>query len=178
MGTTSQVCVIPGDDAAPEAMYASLRVLHSLDLPIEWDCTPAGKEVVDLGVDEREEVFQDRIDAADTVLFGASNGTSPGARYMRWGKLTFANVRPIRWQTGFRSPLKAPEDVDYIIVRENLEDMYVGVMGNARDLLDAGLSDPRSRLPAGAAEGRFAAKIITRPGTEQVARFACDLALQ
>ena len=178
MGTTSQVCVIPGDDAAPEAMYASLRVLHSLDLPIEWDCTPAGKELLDLGVDEREELFQARIDAADTVLFGASNGTSPGARYMRWGKLTFANVRPIRWQTGFRSPLKAPEDVDYIIVRENLEDMYVGVMGNAKDLLDAGLSDPRSRLPAGAAEGRFAAKIITRPGTEQVARFACDLALQ
>ena len=97
---------------------------------------------------------------------------------MRWGKLTFANVRPIRWQTGFNSPLKDPEEVDYIIVRENLEDMYVCVMGEAKDLLDAGLSDPRSRLPKGAADGRFAAKIITRPGTEQVARFACDLALQ
>ena len=104
MGTTSQVCVIPGDDAAPEAMYASLRVLQCLDLPIEWDCTPAGKELLDLGVDEREEVFQDRIDAADTVLFGASNGTSPGARYMRWGKLTFANVRHNRVQITFEGP--------------------------------------------------------------------------
>jgi isocitrate/isopropylmalate dehydrogenase len=56
--------------------------------------------------------------------------------------------------------------------------MYVGVMGEAKELLDAGLTDPRSRLPLGASEGRFAAKIITRPGTEQVARFACELALQ
>jgi isocitrate/isopropylmalate dehydrogenase len=147
-------------------------------MPINWDFMPEGNALSAMGLEEREQLFEDHIDAADTVLFGATDGTSPGARYMRWGRLTFANVRPIRWQPGFNSALRKPEDIDYVIVRENLEDMYVGIMGDAKDLLNAGLSDARSRLPQHAADGRFAAKIVTRPGTEQVAKFACDLALR
>ena len=131
-----------------------------------------------MSIAEREALIRERVDNSDTALFGSSDGTTPGAQYLRWGKLTFANVRPIRWRPGFHSPLQDPSDIDYVIVRENLEDMYVGVMGEAKKLLDAGLTAPRSRLPSGASEGRFAAKIITRPGTEQVARFACELALQ
>ncbi|WP_420446339.1 isocitrate/isopropylmalate dehydrogenase family protein [Candidatus Poriferisodalis sp.] len=173
-----KVCVIPGDDAAPEAMAASLRVLHALDLPIEWDHVPVGDELAALTPEEREALVGEHIDAADTVLFGSSNGTTPGAGFMRWGKKTYANVRPVRWRPGYASPLARPEGIDYVIVRENLEDMYVGVMGPAKLLLDAGLTDGRSRVPPDAANGRFAAKIITRPGTEQVTRFACELALQ
>jgi len=176
--TSIRVCVIPGDDAAPEAMQASLRVLDCLDLPIDWDYVPSGRDLAELCTAEREAFVHGQIDASDTVLFGATNGTTPGARYLRWGKLTFANVRPIQWRPGFRSPLREAEEIDYVIVRENLEDMYVGVMGEAKDLLKAGLADVRSRLPVGAEDGRFAAKIITRPGTEQVTRFACELALQ
>ena len=178
MTSKSRVCIIPGDGAAPEAMLASLRVLDALALPIECDAVPPGSELLDLSIAEREALIRERVDNADTALFGSSDGTTPGAQYLRWGKLTFANVRPIRWRPGFHSPLQDPTEIDYVIVRENLEDMYVGVMGEAKGLLDAGLTDARSRLPLGASEGRFAAKIITRPGTEQVARFACELALQ
>ena len=178
MTSKSRVCIIPGDGAAPEAMLASLRVLDALALPIEFDAVPPGSELLDLSIAEREALIRERVDNADTALFGSSDGTTPGAQYLRWGKLTFANVRPIRWRPGFHSPLQDPTEIDYVIIRENLEDMYVGVMGEAKDLIDAGLTDPRSRLPLDASEGRFAAKIITRPGTEQVARFACELALQ
>ncbi len=178
MTSTARVCVIPGDGSAPEAMQASLRILHSLDLPIEWDSVPSGRDLLDLSLPEREALIRERVDNSDTALFGSSDGTTPGAQYLRWGKFTFANVRPICWQPGFRSPLRDPSEIDYVIVRENLEDMYVGVMGDAKGLLEADLIDPRSRIPLGAPEGRFAAKIITRPGTEQVARFACELALQ
>ncbi len=169
--------MIPGDDAAPEAMSASLRVLEALDLPIDWDHIPVGDELASLAPTERESLVGEHIDNSDTVLFGSSNGTTPGAGFMRWGKKTYANVRPVRWRPGYASPLARPEGIDYVIVRENLEDMYVGVMGPAKLLLDAGLTDGRSRVPPDAANGRFAAKIITRPGTEQVTRFACELAL-
>ena len=87
-----------------------------------------------------------RIDAADTVLFGSTNGTTPGVAYMRWGRRTFANCRPIRWRPGFRSPLARPEGIDYVIVRENLEDTYIGVMGDADALRNSGLIGPRARL--------------------------------
>ena len=35
-------CVIPGDNAAPEEMAASLRGTDALDLPIDWDHVPVG----------------------------------------------------------------------------------------------------------------------------------------
>jgi isocitrate/isopropylmalate dehydrogenase len=95
--------------------------------------------------------------------------------HMRWGRKTFANVRPVRWQPGYRSPLASPEGIDYVIVRENLEDAYVGIMGDAADLLATGLVGPQARL-VNEGEGRYAAKVITRVGTEQVARFSYELA--
>ena len=50
-------------------------------------------------------------------------------------------------------------------------------MGPAKALLDAGLTEGRSRVPPDTANERFAAKIISRPGTEQVTRFAAEQAL-
>jgi len=173
--TRPRVAVIPGDDAAPEAMAATLRVLDALAPPVAWERLPPGTELARLPYPEREAFVNARIDAADSVLFGSTNGTTPGILHLRWGRETFANVRPIRWREGFRSPLVRPEGIDYVIVRENLEDLYVGVMGELGALLEAGLAGPHARLPR-AREGRFAAKVITRAGTERVARFACAIA--
>ena len=111
------------------------------------------------------------------MLFGSSNGTTPGIAHLRWGRGTYANVRPVRWRPGYRSPMAEPTGLDYVIVRENLEDAYIGVMGDADDLRASGLIGPRARL-ANDGEGRYAAKIITRAGTEKVARFSYGLARQ
>jgi isocitrate/isopropylmalate dehydrogenase len=171
----ARVAVVPGDDAAPEAVLASMTVLEALDLPIEYDVLPPGTELASTPENEREAIVVERLDAADTVLFGSTNGTTPGIPHLRWGRLTYANVRPIRWRPGYRSPMAHPETLDYVIVRENLEDAYVGIMGDADALRASGLIGPRARL-AWEGEGRFAAKIITRAGTEHVARFAFELA--
>ena len=53
--------------------------------------------------------------------------------YLRWGKQTFANCRPCRFVPGYRSPLAKPEGIDFVIVRENLEDLYLGVEGDVAD---------------------------------------------
>ena len=39
----------------------------------------------------------------------------------------FACVRPVRWYQGTPSPVRAPQDVDMIIFRENSEDVYAGI---------------------------------------------------
>ena len=109
MTSKSRVCIIPGDGAAPEAMLASLRVLDALALPIECDAVPPGSELLDLSIAEREALIRERVDNADTALFGSSDGTTPGAQYLRWGKLTFANVRPIRWRPGFSLSATRPD---------------------------------------------------------------------
>ena len=169
------VAIVPGDDAAPEAMDASLGVLQAMDLPLDFDVLPTGAELARQPLAEREAFMIKRLDAADTVLFGSSNGTTPGIAHLRWGWLTYANVRPVQWRTGYRSPMARPELLDYVIVRENLEDAYVGIMGDADALRATDLIGPRARL-AWEGEGRFAAKVITREGTEKVARFSYELA--
>ena len=172
------VSVIPGDDAAPEAIDASLLVLEQLAKEVDWRRIAPGTELASLSIQKREDYIRSVIDGSDSVLFGATNGTTPGVIHMRWNRKTFANVRPIRWRPGFQSPLSNPENIDYVIVRENLEDMYVGVMGDAKLLVEHGLTSQRSRIPEGIQDARFAAKIITRKGTERVARFSCDLAMK
>jgi isocitrate/isopropylmalate dehydrogenase len=169
------IAVVPGDDASPEAVLASLSVLEAMGLDVTFDVLPTGAELAAVPQEERTRQVVDRLDRADTVLFGSSNGTTPGIAHLRWGRETYANVRPVRWRPGYRSPLIDPSRLDYVIVRENLEDAYVGVMGDADDLRASGLIGPRARL-ANDGEGRYAAKIITRAGTERVARFGFELA--
>jgi isocitrate/isopropylmalate dehydrogenase len=175
VNATKTVAVAPGDDAAPEAVAASLQVLEAMDLPIAFDVLPDGTELEAMDMAEREAFMNERLDAADTVLFGSSNGTTPGIAHLRWDRGTYANVRPVEWRPGYRSPMANPEAFHYVIVRENLEDAYVGIMGNADELRSSGLIGPRARL-AWEGEGRYAAKLITRQGTEKVARFSYELA--
>ncbi len=39
---------------------------------------------------------------------------------------TYANVRPVKYIQGIESPLKNPERIDWVIVRENTDDLYRG----------------------------------------------------
>jgi isocitrate/isopropylmalate dehydrogenase len=181
------VAVVPGDDAAPEAVHPALEVLRALELPVDWVVLPDGEALASLPPASRERMIRAAVDASDSVLFGATSGTTGGIAYLRWGRAAFANVRPIKWRPGLRSPLRAPEGVDYVIVRENLEDLYLGLEGDLWVLRDSGLDlRPWSGLveiPAGyrpqeSRDGRYAVKVITRENTERVAHFACRLALE
>jgi isocitrate/isopropylmalate dehydrogenase len=122
-----RVAVLPGDDAAPEAVYATLDVLAALNVPVDWDVHPAGEELAALGADSREQLVRDAVDRSATVLFGATSGKTGGIAYLRWGKGAYANVRPVRYRTGVPSPLREPEGIDYVIVRENVDDLYYGL---------------------------------------------------
>ncbi len=160
-----RVVVIEGEDAAPEAMRPSLRLLQSLGLPIDW-LAPSREEA------------RAAIDASDATLFGATSGASAAALFhLRWGRGTYANLRPVRFLRGARSPLAQPDGIDIAIVRENLEDLYVGVEGEVEALAPLALRSRTSGRPiAELAPGRFALKVISERGSERVARFAFELA--
>src|SRR5437660_5064754 len=74
-GTRSRVAVIPGDDAAPEAVHATLEVLRAMDLPIQWEVLPDGETLArELSRPERDRMLRETIDACDAALFGATSG--------------------------------------------------------------------------------------------------------
>ncbi len=172
------VVIIEGEDAAPEAMKPTLALLQGLALPIEWHMPPVGQAGLDLCGDPFPEQAREAIDASDATLFGATSGLSARAiLYLRWGKDTFANVRPARWQPGYQSPLAQPEGIDLVIVRENLEDLYLGIEGEIEELAALSLESRTARRPlSDYAPGRFAVKVISEAGSERVIRFAFELA--
>ena len=171
-----KVVVLPGDDASPEAMYPTLDLIRKLKLDIEFVEFPPGDRWVR---GETEQQVRTAIDASDTTLFGSTSGKTGGIAYLRWIKETYANVRPARYAKGFRSPLARPEGIDFVIVRENLEDLYVGAEGPLRDLAPLKLINRNIRSPLDTSQdGRYAIKVITERNSRRVAEFACKLALQ
>lgn len=175
---TKRVCVLPGDDAAPEAVAPTVRLLKQLVPTIVFDELPSGEEAASrYGRGEFAPIIREAVDAADTTLFGAASGKTPGTGYLRWGKDTYANVRPVRWRPGFRSPLAHPDGIDFVIVRENLEDIYVGIERPLSDLAALGPTHGRDGAPIDTSvTGAFAVKIITEDATVRIARFAGNLA--
>ncbi len=171
-----RVVIIPGDDAAPEAMAAAMEVLGAMKLDIEYEEFPPGEHWKRGDTELRARAA---IDASDSTLFGATSGKTNAIMHLRWGRQTYANVRPARYMSGAQSPLRSPDGIDYVIVRENLEDLYLGLEGPLSELRPL---KPQSRILRApldtSAEGRYAIKVITERNTRRVAAFACELALR
>jgi isocitrate dehydrogenase len=94
----------------------------------------------------------------------------------------YACVRPVRHFPGVPSPVKAPQDVNMVIFRENTEDIYAGIeykagTDDARRVIDF-LQDQMGvqtiRFPATSAIG---IKPISEEGSKRLIRSALDYAL-
>lgn len=175
---TKTVVAIPGEDAAPEAFHPTIELVDRLGLGLKWVYPPVGARAHRSHGTTFPAEARAAIDASDAAFFGATSGASAAALfYLRWGKETFANVRPTRFFEGCRSPLARPGGLDFVIVRENLEDLYVMAEGDLADLASAGVASATYHRPvAELGPGRFALKVITERGAERVARFAFELA--
>ena len=100
------VAVIEGDDAAPEAVRPTIDLLKRLDLPIEWTYPVVGDDAISTFGSPFPPKARALIDAADTTFFGSTSGSSGVALlYLRWGKQTYANVRPTQYLPGAKSAL-------------------------------------------------------------------------
>ncbi len=94
----------------------------------------------------------------------------------------YACVRPVRWFTGVPSPVKAPEDVNMIIFRENTEDIYAGIEWRAQsaeakqviDFLRGEMGVHTIRFPDTSAIG---IKPISEEGSKRLIRAAIDYAI-
>ena len=178
MGGAKRVVAIPGEDAAAEAFSATMVLLESFSLDIDWSYPLVGAAAIQMHGEAFPAQARAAIDESDAALFGATSGASAGALfYLRWGRQTFANVRPTRFTRGVGSPLASPEGIDLVIVRENLEDLYVLSEGAVEDLAPLGLWSTTWQKPVvDLGPGAYALKVITDRGCERVARFAFDLA--
>lgn len=92
----------------------------------------------------------------------------------------YACVRPVRYFQGVPSPLKHPERVDFVIFRENTEDVYAGIewpAGSAEVLKVKNFLEKEfgKKLPE---EVGIGIKPISRLATERLVRMAVEYALK
>jgi isocitrate/isopropylmalate dehydrogenase len=181
MKTKKTVCVIAGDHAAPEAMWPTVDILENMNLDIEFIKPLTGVEAVEKYGEGQglPDEAKKAIDAADTTLYGAGGGITLGTAYLRFAKKCWAHVRPIRYLRGAKSPMKKPEGIDWVFVREGLEGLYPGREGDLRQLTPIAdtVRDYRMNEPLPVEEnGYFAIRIITEKNTKNIARYACEFA--
>jgi isocitrate/isopropylmalate dehydrogenase len=173
-----RVIVFDGDDASPEVMKPTVDILESMGLPIIFDRPLIGAPATAALGEAFPESTRQAIDESDCTFFGSTSGESTAALfYLRWGKQTFANVRPCQWLPGYATPLARPEGIDFTIVRENLEDLYLGLEGDIEDLAAMNLYSRHARANlTDLSPGKYAIKAITQKGADRVIRYAFELA--
>ena len=182
---TKKVCVVEGDDAAPEAMKPTLEILRAMNLDIQYLIAITGEPAkTKYDVDFPDEARK-MIDEADCTLFGSCR-FGPGSKqelgtsvdvlsYLRWTKNTYAGMRIVKWVKGMKSPLRHPEDVDFIIVREQSEGLYPGREADLSMLEGLNIKDARVGVPLDTNKvGKFALKVCTEEASRRIARVACE----
>ncbi|WP_370865460.1 3-isopropylmalate dehydrogenase [Nocardioides agariphilus] len=145
--TSLKLAVIGGDGIGPEVTEEALKVLE-VAAPAELKVEPTR---YDLGAERylaTGEVLPDAVLAEirehDAILLGAVGGKPGDARLpagilerglllkLRFELDHYVNLRPSRIFPGVVSPLAAPGDVDFVVVREGTEGPYTGNGGTLR----------------------------------------------
>jgi isocitrate dehydrogenase len=158
-----RITLIPGDGVGPEIALSARRIIEAAGVAVDWEECEAGAEVFKRGDSSgvpRETA--DSIARTGVVLKGPLEtpvGFGEKSANVTLRKLfeTYANIRPARQLPGVPTRYDG-EGVDFIVVRENIEDLYAGV-----EYLDT-------------RDVAVALKIISRRGSEKIMRYAFELA--
>lgn len=175
MSRIYEIAVIPGDGIGPEVVREGLRVLERAaaleGFAISLTRYPFGAE----HYLKTQEVFPDsafeEVRGHRAVLLGAIGDPrmAPGflefgiVARLRFGLDLFANLRPVKLYDEYLCPLKGkgPEQLDFVVVRENTEDAYAGMWGQFKK----GTPDEIATQEI----------LFTRKGVERVIRYAFEL---
>lgn len=173
---TVSIAVIAGDGIGTEVIPEGIRVLEAAGkkfgvnfewTEFDWSCKTyheTGKMMPDDGLEQLRKF--------DAIYLGAVGFPGVPDHISLWGLLLpirrafdqYVNLRPVRLFEGVTCPLanKAPGDIDFYVVRENVEGEYSTVGGIQYEGTEYELVSQES--------------IFTRRGTDRIIRYAFDLA--
>ncbi|MFH1317102.1 MAG: isocitrate dehydrogenase (NADP(+)) [Candidatus Woesearchaeota archaeon] len=124
-----------GSDITPVALKvidAAINKAYSGKRSITWTEIIVGEKAQALGMELLPEESLDKIKDLKIALKGPL--TTPIGGGFRSLNVTlrqmfdlYSCIRPVRYFKGIPSPVKRPEDVDFVVFRENTEDVYAGI---------------------------------------------------
>ena len=194
-----KIAVISGDGIGPEIVAEGKKVLEAagekFNFDIQWTDFDIGADrYIHSGKLVTEEELKE-LSRFKAIYFGAigDERVKPGTLEkgillaLRFHFDMYVNLRPIKLLHGVKTPLagKTPHDIDFVVVRENTEDFYVGIGSRfkkhekkelevLRDLYSVkfGLD-----VTSDAEEIAYQIGVITREGARRVQTYAFDLAM-
>jgi 3-isopropylmalate dehydrogenase len=174
MGKRYRIGIIPGDGTGPEVVAEGLKVLNAVagKMGISWDLIQydfggerylrTGEMLPDSSIEELRHL--------DALYLGAIGhpDVKPGILdrgiilNLRFSLDQYINLRPVKLYPGVESPLKdkGPEEIDFVVVRENTEGLYAGAGG----FVKKGTPD----------EIAIQESVNTRKGVERCIRYAFE----
>jgi len=173
-----RIAVIPGDGIGPEVTGEGLKILECVNdrsglglelVPFDW----GADRYLATGVSIPAGALDDLRQNYAAVYLGAiGDPRVPDMQHardiilgLRFGLDLYVNCRPVRLLHESICPIKGqtPDDIDFVILRENTEGPYAGVGGNFK------LGTPD--------EVAMQQDVSTRLGVERVVRYAFDFAV-
>ena len=140
---TLRIAVIGGDGTGPEVTAEGVKVLKAIaeleDIQCELkDFDFGGERYLKTG-ELLPEGAKEELGTFDSILLGAVGHPDVAPGILEKGLLLdlrfhfdqYINLRPVKLYPGVETPLagKGTDDIDFVVVRENTEDLYVGVGG-------------------------------------------------
>lgn len=150
-----KIAVIPGDGIGKEVMEATLHVLEVLDVEFDYSFADAGDEYAEkTGIALPQETI-DVVKKSQACLFGAAGESAADVIVkMRQELDLYVNLRPVKSYPGTNSLF---DNLDFVIVRENTEGLYIGREEYTED-------------------GATALRVITKKASKRICRFAFEYA--
>ncbi|MBN35745.1 MAG: tartrate dehydrogenase [Rhodospirillaceae bacterium] len=174
--TTNRIAVIAGDGIGKEVMPEGIRAMEAAGtrhgIAFEWTAFDWSCEVYANTGRMMPEDGLEQLRSFDAIYLGAVGWPGVPDHISLWGLLIpirramdqYANIRPVRLFEGVPCPLanRTPEEIDFWVVRENVEGEYSQVGGRLYEGTDQELVQQAS--------------IFTRCGTDRILRYAFELA--
>lgn len=138
-----KIAVIPGDGTGPEVVNEGIKVLNAVSekYDFSFDFTHfdfGGERYMKTGEILPDSAIED-FKQFDAIYLGAIGhpDVKPGVLEkgillkLRFELDQYINLRPVKLYPGVETPLKdkGPEDIDYVVVRENSGGLYTGTGG-------------------------------------------------
>jgi isocitrate dehydrogenase (NAD+) len=177
---THTITLIPGDGTGPEIVAATRRAIEATGVKIEWDVHEIGmpamaKQGTPFPKDALESVRRNRVALKGPLTTELGTGFRSVNVALRKEFDLYANLRPAKTYPGVPAPRG---DVDLVVVRENIEDLYAGIEFDVDSPEEREVQEVIERV--GKAKIRehsaLAIKAISDFGSRRIVKFAFDYA--
>jgi isocitrate dehydrogenase (NAD+) len=174
------ITLIPGDGVGPEVVQATRRVLEATGIEFRWHLSAVGEVAqrafgTPLPQNVIESIRRNKVALKGPVTTPVGTGFRSVNVALRKELELYACLRPCKTYPGVPSRY---ENVDIVVVRENMEDLYAGIefqrgTPEVEKLVQLVEETQFHKMPR---DSGISLKVISETGTRRIVKFAFDYA--